>query len=1051
MTTEKSYFKTIQKFKAEYATAEFTQYVSERTGMRVMVVNQKGPRIYGYFALATEIHDDSGAPHTLEHLCFMGSKSYKYKGVLDQLATRAYSFTNAWTSTDHTAYTLHTAGWAGFAQILPVYLEHVLFPTLTDAGCYTEVHHIDGEGKDAGVVYSEMQAVQNTQQELMELRARRLIYPEGNGFRYETGGMMEALRVLTAERIREFHGAMYQPKNLCLVLIGEVDEENMVEVLDKFEDGIIDDVPPLDAPFTRPWVDSEPTPPLTGSTIDTVEFPEEDETMGEVLIGFLGPKSDDLLNRTAMDVLLKYLTESTVSLLHNTLVEKEQLASGIPNYIDTRPNSVIWITLASVATKKLAYVEARFFEILRDATSKPLDMDYMEDCIHRWRRQIMYMTESSPTVFADQIIENHLFGRRDGKDLREQLATLDVFDEVAKWDDAQWREFLSKWLAHAHHVSILGMPSAKLSKKLKEEEKERVKAQQERLGPDGLKELAKKLEEAKAENDKPIPNSIIEQFEIPGTDTIHFFPTTTARSGLAKQLSKKLESHDIQKIVDKDGADESPLFIHFEHIPTNFVHYSLIITPGEDLPRELKPLLSVYLENFFSTPIMRNGKKVDFEQVVTELERETVTFRIGVGHGLGNSEVLRVRMVVERDKYEPTIGRLKEMLFCSVWDEERINATLTRLLAEIPDEKRSGNSMLQSVDTMMHYGPTSSLRAQDTLVRALYLKRLKALLAKNPSEVFSKLTELKSHLLRFDHFRATVFADMTRLTHPVSAWKALTDSMQMPASPSLTPLPARRAMLSDAGRRPGGRAFVVPMAPIDSSYATLVAAGPTSYDDASLPALMVALAYLDAVEGPMWVGVRGTGLAYGTYFTRSVDVGLLAFRIYRSPDAFKAYRVARDVVEGYIDGTRELEKHALEGAVSSIVTAFAGEQDNMIGAATVAFVDEVVKGVGKGWNDEMLKKVRQVKMEEIRTVLKELVLPVFEPSSANLIVTCAEIMKEGLKKNFEEAGFKPDIQPLTYFQDDYGLEPVEGEDEYDPDVDEDEDSASGSEDDDSDA
>ena len=74
----------------------------------------------------------------------MGSKSYQYKGLLDKLATRAYSTTNAWTAVEQTAYTLDTAGWDGFAQILPVYLEHVIVPTLTDAGCYTEVHHVDG-------------------------------------------------------------------------------------------------------------------------------------------------------------------------------------------------------------------------------------------------------------------------------------------------------------------------------------------------------------------------------------------------------------------------------------------------------------------------------------------------------------------------------------------------------------------------------------------------------------------------------------------------------------------------------------------------------------------------------------------------------------------------------------------------------------------------------------------------------------------------------------------------------------------------------------------
>lgn len=249
--TRKSHFRTIQKFQIDYAPVSISQYVSERTGMHCVVVDQKGPKVQGYFALATEIFDDSGAPHTLEHLVFMGSKSYQYKGLLDKLATRAYSNTNAWTATDHTAYTLDTAGWEGFAQILPVYLEHVILPTLTDEGCYTEVHHIDGEGNDAGVVYSEMQGVENTGAEIMDIKARQLLYPENVGFRYETGGLMGALRVLTADRIRAFHKEMYQPKNLCLVLIGEVDQDHLLQILDEFEDGILDDIPRPDAPFKR--------------------------------------------------------------------------------------------------------------------------------------------------------------------------------------------------------------------------------------------------------------------------------------------------------------------------------------------------------------------------------------------------------------------------------------------------------------------------------------------------------------------------------------------------------------------------------------------------------------------------------------------------------------------------------------------------------------------------------------------------------------------------------------------------------------------------------
>ena len=59
--SRESHFKKIQNFKADYADAEFTQYESQRTGLRITVVNRKGPKVYGYFAVATEIHDDSGS------------------------------------------------------------------------------------------------------------------------------------------------------------------------------------------------------------------------------------------------------------------------------------------------------------------------------------------------------------------------------------------------------------------------------------------------------------------------------------------------------------------------------------------------------------------------------------------------------------------------------------------------------------------------------------------------------------------------------------------------------------------------------------------------------------------------------------------------------------------------------------------------------------------------------------------------------------------------------------------------------------------------------
>lgn len=110
--------------------------------------------------IARSVFDDTGCPHTLEQyvsrpvfpvlnsrpvfrsLVFMGSEKYPYKGIIDHFANRGFSNgTNAWTDTDHTAYTVSTAGEQGFLQLLPIFVDHILYPTITNAGFVTEVRH----------------------------------------------------------------------------------------------------------------------------------------------------------------------------------------------------------------------------------------------------------------------------------------------------------------------------------------------------------------------------------------------------------------------------------------------------------------------------------------------------------------------------------------------------------------------------------------------------------------------------------------------------------------------------------------------------------------------------------------------------------------------------------------------------------------------------------------------------------------------------------------------------------------------------------------------
>lgn len=358
---------------------------------------------------------------------------------------------------------------------------------------------------------------------------------------------------------------------------------------------------------------------------------------------------DGLINMvaTALNVLLVYLAGSSASVLENTLVEKEQVASAVYYSVEVRPKMLIQFALSSVATERLQEVEKRFFEVLRETAANRLDMTYLRDCIVRERRLIKNSVETSTTPFSEPIIYDFLFANRDGSMLKADLSNLEEFNELLSWQEDKWRQLIKSWMSDAHHVTILGKPSAELSKKLKSEEKARVEAQKERLGQEGLRALERKLALAKAENDKDIPKDLIGRFPVPSTTSIRFIETTTARSGAAKKLGRL--DNKVQQLIDNDDT-ESPLFIHFEHVHSNFAHVSLIIGT-ESVPVALRPLLDIYVQNMFTSPIERNGQRVEFEQVIMELEKDTVDYGVGTGGGVGNPEALCMRISVEVEKY----------------------------------------------------------------------------------------------------------------------------------------------------------------------------------------------------------------------------------------------------------------------------------------------------------------------------------------------------------------------------------------------------------------
>lgn len=77
----------------------------------------------------------------------------------------------------------------------------------------TEVYHIDGAGKEQGVVFCEMQGRENTEEDRASLCFRNAMYPN-TGYAVEYGGLTPDIATLTNEEVFQ--------KRLFLLLLSEI-------------------------------------------------------------------------------------------------------------------------------------------------------------------------------------------------------------------------------------------------------------------------------------------------------------------------------------------------------------------------------------------------------------------------------------------------------------------------------------------------------------------------------------------------------------------------------------------------------------------------------------------------------------------------------------------------------------------------------------------------------------------------------------------------------------------------------------------------------------
>ncbi|KIK71096.1 hypothetical protein GYMLUDRAFT_147646 [Collybiopsis luxurians FD-317 M1] len=1016
-------FDLLQKVKLDYTDVVVSKYRSRVTGLSLVHLDYEAPIINGYFVVGTEIFNDSGCPHTLEHLVFMGSEKYPYKGILDHFANRGFSNgTNAWTDQDNTTYTVSTAGSQGFLQLLPIYVDHILYPTITKAGFVTEVHHIDGKGHNSGVVYSEMQGRENTSGDLMALHVQRLLYPPGSAYRSETGGLMEALRKLTVEQIRDYHGAYYVPHNFSLIVAGKLPTESLLSVVqDQVEPSLIShgqNHGPKPAGWKRPFLEtpSANMPSLSHSVSETVDFPEQDESVGELAINFLGPAPNEFLERKALDVLGTYLTSSSTAPLNKEYVEIE---SPLCTYIyfaeEVRASRVsLPIYVGSVPTAELETFDKKLKASLRKIAAEGIDMERMAMVINREERQLRSKIESAKgETFVGSIISDVLYGKEDGSEISKSLAEFEYYSAIKTWTSQQWTELLQKYYIDPPSVVVIGRPSAELAEKLEKDEKKRLEKQVKALGPAGLKAAEKELEEAKAEHDRPIPAEVLTRFQIPSVSSISWIPVssyTQKGKGRAAGPAPGAPS-ELTRVINADG-EELPFFLEYDHVEassSDFVSVHAIFSLSQ-LPDYLAKHISIYLSAFFALPVRRlSGERLSHEEVVNKLDNETVSYEIGLGFGGSFAENLRISLKVETANYENAVAWLYDLLYGSEFDKERLAVAIAKVQQSLPESKRDGNTVLGSLWADVFLNEKSRSRAGAILQQVDFVPQLAKELQENPVKVISDFEEIRKHVTDPRGMRFGVTGNVLRLKHPRSTW-AKYFQKAVPQVP-LSPVSLSSEFLSRVGTNPAKKAIVMSLATIESSFVTHSTQGIKGFDHPLYPAFLVALEVLNATESYLWRYIRGSGLAYGAYTSLDLESGLLSFTLYRSSNALGAFKEARTVLAGLADGSIALDDTTLDAAKSTIVYDVAKRVSTAGRAAIASFTNQTLRNVSQNHQAELLKKYQAVTKEDVLAVLKSHFLPLFDAKSSVAVVVTAPSKAGEIDAGLTEYGF--DVERRT--------------------------------------
>ncbi len=288
------------------------------TLIKAPVSGSKALTIMAMFPVGSRYEDKeiSGASHFVEHMLFKGTQKRPTHLEISRELDAFGAEYNAFTSKDYTGYYIKTG---------EVNMEKA-FDWLSDIIFNSKIEAEEVE-KEKGAIVEELRMYEDNPLMAVENLFERIMFGDNHPLGWDVGGTPESVRGISREQLWHYYQNYYFPKNMVLVVAGNINEVKLKKCLRPFEAG------ENRSNLVKAEADSKLKDKFKKFAWDKKVLPLENRLMvserkvdqAQVILGFPGLNYNDK-DRFALSVLLNILGGGMSSRLFVEVREKKGMA-----------------------------------------------------------------------------------------------------------------------------------------------------------------------------------------------------------------------------------------------------------------------------------------------------------------------------------------------------------------------------------------------------------------------------------------------------------------------------------------------------------------------------------------------------------------------------------------------------------------------------------------------------------------------------------------------------------------------------------------------------